>query len=343
MANHREKKTKEREEEREMASRELRLTIVLCAIMGFAPFAVQADVLPNYHHLCLDMANGATYDDSGVLNRDCDPIANEQYYHKQDGPGLNELHITTDLLQPNGAAYESDDQSGTFYITNTGSRGYADEVILLVSINVSSIPSDFSLHIQSSGYEITTNSSQQIVVYAFKPDALDQTFTTQDFTDYGYGPQTWRPASTALFPLWYGQDPNTSSTSSLLLFIDLNVASVKADKIVGATYDGAARVDFTFTGLPGLAAFNVYGFTFYSNQGQGISWTNDTSSTSATPSGYTVNPSEPGWDVPAAEAAAIPGADTNGSHAANVLFMILVPAVLVTVGKVSLGLVRKRT
>lgn len=326
-----------------MASRELRLTIVLCAIMGFAPFAVQADVLPNYHHLCLDMANGATYDDSGVLNRDCDPIANEQYYHKQDGPGLNELHITTDLLQPNGAAYESDDQSGTFYITNTGSRGYADEVILLVSINASSIPSDFSLRIQSSGYEITTNSSQQIVAYAFKPDALDQTFTADDFINDGYGPQTWRPASTALFPLWYGQDPNSSSTSSLLLFIDLNVASVKAGKIVGATYDGAARVDFTLTGLPGLAVFNVYGFTFYSNQGQGISWTNDTSSTSATPSGYAVNPPpEPTWTVPAAQAATSSSGGTNGSHAANVLFMILVPAVLVTAGKVSLGLVRKR-
>lgn len=314
-----------------------KMKTVILALVFFAASAtgvcVLADELPNYHHVCLDMANGAFYDDSGVSGRDCDPVAYEQYYHKHDGGGLNEIHLTTDVLQPNGDIYVSDEQSGTFYVTNTGgARGYVDEAILLVSINADAVAPNLKLRIQSSGYEIVTNSLQQIVSYTYVPDALDQTFTAQDFTDFAYGPQTWKPSGSALYPLWFGQDVSDPSTASLLLFVDLNVASVKSGKIPGATNDGAARVDFTFTGLTDLAAFNVYGFTFYSSQGQGISWTNQTSGDGS--SGMTINP-PPAWGAAEAQASSGSAMGTSGSEMANILFMFMLPVGLVTSWKLS--------
>ncbi|MEW6440512.1 MAG: nitroreductase [bacterium] len=332
-----------------MLSRKVQWTLVFCAMLALAPLAARADVLPDYHHICLDMANGAFYDDSdiGPPDRACRPIAYEQYYHKFDGGGLNEVHITTDPAVPLGDVYVSDAQSGTFYVTDTGGKGYMDEVLLLVSVNAESLPPDFSLRIQSSGYVITTNSSQVVTSAEFDANALDQTFTADDFADYGYGPQSWKPEGSAGYPLWFGQNVSDPATSSLLLFIDLNVATVKEATLLPLDPDpqnkGAAKITYTFAGLPGLAAFNVYGFTFYSNAGQGISWTNKTADTGS--SGLTVNPPPPdpgGWDVPDAQAATVPGADGQGSHAANVLFMILVPAGLVTISKVTVRLFRNR-
>ncbi len=331
-----------------MKCRVFRISITVLLAMAILPALVHSEVLPTYRHICLDMANGAFYDDSAIIgsyyDRACTPIAFEQYYHKFDGGGLNEIHLTMDLNQPLGDVYNLDNPSGTFYITDTGGKGYVDEAILLVSINADSLPPEFSLRIRSSGYEIVTNSSQVITDSTYKPDALDWTFTADDFADYGYGPQTWKPAGVADYPLWSGQDVNDSSTASLLLFIDLNVASVKAGMITGAENDGAAKVAYTFTGLPGTAAFNIYGFNFYSSQGQGISWSNDTDgSSSGGPSGLTVNPqASGGWGVAEAEAASGSAAGKTGNPAANVLLAVLLPVALVTGWKLLSGRCRVR-
>jgi len=337
-----------------MISKKLKLTLVLCAILTLAPLAARADVqpLPDFRHICLTMANGAFYDDSVILgptyDRACTPIAWEQYYYKHDGGGLNELHITADLAQPYGTVTEfpAEEQSGAFYITNTGGRGYTQEAVLLVSVNAASLPANFGVRIQSSGYELEINPDQTIARSTYNPAAIDETFTAEDFANYGYGPQTWKPSNVALFPLWYGQDTSDATTESLLLFIDLGVGALKTGIIPEATDNGAARVDFTFTNLPGLAAFNVLGYGVYTNQGQGISWTNDTRTGVTYPSSITVLPPPPpeppqGWE-PAAQAATIPGADRQGSHAANVLFMILVPAGLVTASKLAVRRFRSR-
>jgi hypothetical protein len=309
----------------------MKMTLVVSAVVLFVPFMLQAATpLPDHYHICVDMANGARYDDSGVSGRACNPVAYEQYYHKQDNPGLYQLYITTDLNQPLGNAYVSDAQSGTFYITNSGGRGYDDEIVLLVSINTTTIAPVTSLHIKSSGYQLVTNASQQIVSYTFVPNALDATFTAQDFI---YGPQTWKPANTALYPLWVGQNVNDPSTQSLLMFVDLWVGNVMDGMIPGAQYKGAVKVDYAFTGLTHRAVFNAYGWAKYSNQGQGIGWTNQTDGTSGY-SGYSVNPPQQ-WGAAQAEASSASGNRTTASRAANPLFMLLIPMVLVACWKVA--------
>jgi hypothetical protein len=89
---------------------------------------------------------------------------------------------------------------------------------------------------------------------------LDETFTAQSFL---YGPQSWVPYASKL-AVTPGVDPN-SNGDYYLMFVDLNATSN-----LNATYP-CVRVDYSFSGLQGNAAFHVYG---YIKTNQGVSWTN---------------------------------------------------------------------
>ena len=88
---------------------------------------------------------------------------------------------------------------------------------------------------------------------------LVETFTSQSFS---YGPQGWAPYNTKL-PLLPGG--NVDSESYYLMFVDLNATSN-----LNSTFP-CVRVDYTFSGLQGTAAFHLYG---YIQSNGGISWTN---------------------------------------------------------------------
>ncbi|WP_214040944.1 PQQ-binding-like beta-propeller repeat protein [Methanoculleus sp.] len=244
--------------------------------------------LPAPRHIFFEVANNA-----GVkYNLDSDTYGgpNGTYYIKADGGGLNELHITNDMGSPYGQVFEDGNQSGVLWITNTGGRGFDDDVILLVSVN-GTIPDDFALHVKSSGYTwVPSSTANELPTdYAYVEGAVDETFTEEDFI---YGPQTWKPGPGDLvvpsLPLYYGQDINDPSAASYLMFIDLNVGNMYPSKFSGATLteNGGAKVEFTFTNLTTHAAFNGYGWCLAANQAQGISWTNRVSGTGS--SGYTV-------------------------------------------------------
>ncbi len=214
---------------------------------------------------------------------------NGTYYIKADGGGQKELHITNDAAVPAGQVTVSNDRSGVFWITNTGGRGFYDNIILLVSVN-GTIPDDFALHVKSSGYTWTPSSTANELPteYTYVEGAVDETFTKEDFI---YGPQTWKPGPGDLvvpsLPLYYGQDINDVATASHLMFVDLNVGDLKPGALDATlTENGGAKVEFTFTNLTTTAAFNGYGWCLASGSGQGISWTNKVSD--ADSSGYSV-------------------------------------------------------
>jgi hypothetical protein len=253
------------------------LVIILLVAIGVSP--VMAASLPAPRHVFFNVANdaGVKYDLDGAA---FGGPANT-YYIKADGGGLNQLHVTTDPTNVNGQATTSAAQSGTFYVTTTGGRGYNDEIILLVSVQ-DPIPNDFALHIKAGG-ETWAPSASYPASPIYVPGAVDETFTKADFM---YGPQTWKPGPGDLIipslPLWFGQSIADTATNSHLMFVDLNVGNKNA----GSTDGGAAKVEFSFTNLDTSAAFNVYGWTLASNQGQGISWTNKMTDPGA--SGYYV-------------------------------------------------------
>jgi hypothetical protein len=89
---------------------------------------------------------------------------------------------------------------------------------------------------------------------------LDETFSAKDFL---YGPQSWVPYASKL-PIMPGLDVDGNSVFNLM-FVDLNATSN-----LNATFP-CVRVDYSFLGLQGKAAFHVYG---YIKSNQGVSWTN---------------------------------------------------------------------
>ncbi len=76
------------------------------------------------------------------------------------------------------------------------------------------------------------------------------------------------------------------------MFVDLYAGDMNPGSFpgTGLINNGAVEVDYQFTGLYGTAAFNGYGWVSASNQGEGINFTNSTSTSLATSgiSGYSI-------------------------------------------------------
>jgi PKD repeat protein len=219
------------------------------------------------------------------------------YYFKFDqtsGGGLNALHIasSSSSVTNYGDVTTTTGQSGTFYITDTGGRGYQDEAILLVAVK-GNIPSDFSIHITSSGYSWTPTGAKDtppsLSQVTYRSGAVDQTFTRSDFV---YGSQTWKPAGNNApsdYPLYYGQDTSDTTNTFKLMFVDLRAGPLGANGDIDTsalTDKGAIKVDYTIENLDTVAAFNTYAWNENTTQGKGISWANRLVGTGS--SGYTV-------------------------------------------------------
>jgi PGF-pre-PGF domain-containing protein len=206
--------------------------------------------------------------------------------------GLNAFHITTDASNSDGQVTFSGDQSGVFYLTDTGGRGWDDDAILMLAVN-GTVPDDFRVHIQASGYRwapVLTGTFPAFDSITYVPDALNETFTKDDFL---YGPQIWRPCTAPDYPIFDGQDMTDTGNTFSIMFIDLNAGILGANTLSqpdfsgqSITDNGAIKVEYSFENLETFAAFDGYVYTVSSNQGQGIRWTNRLSADSS--SGYTV-------------------------------------------------------
>lgn len=210
------------------------------------------------------MSNGARF---GYL------WGNQSYYFKFDGGGLNALHITNSDSTPYGQVTPNGGETGTFYISDTGGRGYDDDAILMIAVNDSI--EDFSIHIDASGYqwEPTADGTAPLTV-AHNSTTLDRTFNQSDFLTWdGEVEQIWKPYTTDNYPIFYGQDMNDEANTFHLMFIDLNAG------VLGINYTyvdkGMAKVNYSIEGAhPGTVVFNAYTFCNQSNQQRGVSWTN---------------------------------------------------------------------
>ena len=140
--------------------------------------------LPSNRHIFINVANdaGIKYDLDGAVYGEGN---NGTYYIKADSGGMNEIHVTTDTGTASGQVTESVTHttapSGTFFVTNTGSAGISDDLVLLLAVN-GTIPEDFSLTIRSSGYIWTPNSTVDGLPddYAHSDGVIEETFTKAD-------------------------------------------------------------------------------------------------------------------------------------------------------------------
>ncbi len=232
------------------------LLAVFAATTAWADYTPPDNTLLSNRLFYASVANdaGAKYSDNAG-----------QYYIKFGGGGLNAEHITTSTSVAAGQhtliPTANNSISGTFYLTDTGGRGYSDEAILMVA-STSPFADGFSIDITSSGY-----------TWTYTSDALSETFTAADFI---YGPNSYKPGpgSSWTLPFYSGQD---TSTGYYLMLVDLYVGFLNNSSLVN---NGYVKVDYSIENLYSDIAFNVYGWCLNSNQGQGINWTNDTSSNS---------------------------------------------------------------
>jgi hypothetical protein len=240
---------------------------------------IAGETLPGNKHIYIRVANdqGARFDLFG----------NDSYYVKFDGGGLNALHITANPQSPFGQVTKTGARNGTFYISDTGGRGFFDDLVLLVAVQ-EPLPDSFAVRIRSSGYTWSptteVNLPPDAAALAYHDPALDETFDAKDFR---YEPQSWKPSGTEHYPLMEGVDPASTEKAFRLLFVDLGVGALglNSDRR-GLVFNGTARVDYTLVNATVPVSFNVYGWNNQSNQGQGISWTNRISGTGS--SGYIV-------------------------------------------------------
>jgi PKD repeat protein len=243
------------------------LALMLVAVLSMAGTAT-ADPLPDFNNICIGVANNA-----GVKY---DTFGNDTYSIRFEGidRGLNALHISTDPGVNFGQVTETDAQSGTFYATDSGGKGYEDDIILMVSVN-GTIPDDFALHVVSDGYSWTpnpiSNQPPPLGTVTYQPVGLDETFTAEDFI---YGPQTWKPTGNETeYPIYAGQNTDDTSNTFRLMFVDLNSGVLRPNTTL--QNQGAVRISYSFQNHRSFAAFSVYGYCNNSNNGETmIAWTN---------------------------------------------------------------------
>lgn len=245
---------------------------------------------------------------SDIANLAFANAASGAYYFKFNqvgGGGINALHISSnsDELPNYGDVSTTTLQSGTFYVTDTGGRGYQDEAILLVAV-LGEIPDNFAIHIKSSGYSWAPTGAKDtpptLSQITYRSSAVDQTFTKSQFV---YGPQTWRPAGNndpSDYPIYYTQDTSDTTKKFKLMFVDLRAGPLgpnskvdRPDAIDVSTLNdnGAIKVEYSIENLDTVVAFNTYAWNDNTTQGHGISWSNGLTSGGSVPSavsGYTV-------------------------------------------------------
>jgi len=238
-------------------------------------------VLPDYNNIFVKVAN-----DLGVKYN---AFGNNTYNIRFEGinRGLNALHISTDPAANYGQVTVSENQSGIFYATDSGGKGYEDEIILMVAVN-GTIPDDFALRIKADGYTWTpnplSNRAPSLENVTYQPVSLDEVFTKDDFI---YGPQIWKPTGNeADYPIYAGQDMTDTENTFRIMFVDLNAGVLRPNEALENR--GAVRINYAFENLESFAAFNVYGYCKNSNNGDDmVAWTNALTSDKAM-SGYSV-------------------------------------------------------
>lgn len=280
--------------------------MIFCAILlGFCASASAAET--GEKNVSLSVANdaGVKYD----INNN-----NTYTYFPGTGSGTGAIKITSNVEDIDGDIVFTSNQSGTFYVTDTGGQGWDDSVILMLAVN-GTIPDNFALNVKVSGYQWTPSfRSAPTGPVTYNNTALDETFYKSDFN---YGPQIYKPMNTPLYPIYQQQDTNDLLNQFYVMFIDLYAGIWTKTSLLDR---GMVKIVYSFENLPqgSMAAFNAFGFKMNGTKNQpysGIQWTNlvnKLGETSTIATGYYVNGA-----APIASFSATP---TNGSSPLNVAF-----------------------
>lgn len=278
------------------------LVVLICIFITAGIVSAASQISAN-KGVYLKVAN----DDGARFN-----IYNDSTYHffkstQAEGTGLNSLHISSSINKLEGDTTKTNSLSGTFYFTETGTRGWDDNGILMIAVNgTPENLEDISIRINSAGYQWTpvlTGYYPDYSTTTYNSSAMNETFTWDDFNGANGYYSYWKPCSTANYPLYEDQNVTEDTTNSnvfYIIFVDLKAGIIGNHTLLSETWDGqnavnngALKADYTISGLPeeSMVTFNSYAYCSSSNMGQGIRWTNSVNiagNNSATTSGWKV-------------------------------------------------------
>lgn len=272
------------------------IAVILFVASGIVPVMADTEIpwTGGYHQIYLAPTNGIRFNATG----------NGTYYFKLSGGGLNALHISNDPKNiTKGQFTTTSATSGTFWITDTGGRGYHDDALLLIAVNGTTplTTRNFTVHITSSGYNWTPTGDGLLPpegVPVYNASALNNVaFSTGNFLLNSSTPidTYWRPSTQSTFPVFYNEYMNFNPNNFRFILVDLKVGVIGTGNTGNSTYAqnltdwGAANVTYSITRPTGsFVAFAAYSYTNQSNQGQGVSWTTDSLGSSGYPSGWLV-------------------------------------------------------
>ena len=266
------------------------LAIFLLVAISISP-VMGMTVMPTNYNVNLTVSNDA----GARFNDNSDNTYNFFSATQSSTQGQNALHISSNNISKTDTDVTfTTTQSGVFYMTDTGGRGWDDDGILMLAVN-GTVPDNFRVHIRSSGYRWTPVLTGKYPAYSsisYVPGAVDEYFTKADFI---YGPQIWRPApgDSNYYPIFDYQDMTNTSNTFSIMFIDLN-AGILGPNTLGqldfsgqpVTDNGAIKIEYSLENLQTMGAFDAYAYAVSSNVGQGVRWTNRLSMSGA--SGYYV-------------------------------------------------------
>ncbi|WP_321423208.1 chitobiase/beta-hexosaminidase C-terminal domain-containing protein [uncultured Methanobacterium sp.] len=268
----------------------LTMAMVLALCGSVSATDINATPLTDYSNIYVKVANdeGVSYNTTG----------NDTYYIQHlsaPNGGFNAIHIANDSSTTlnYGGSTNSTNQTGTFYATDTGGRGYQDDVVLMVAVN-GTIPDNFALHLTVYGYNWTPygyNNCPQPSEIGSWGITLDETFTKEDFI---YGLQNWKPTGgNSNYSIFIGENMSDPNNMFYIMFIDLHAGMLGSNYKYGSNSqfinNGAVQINYTFENLLSFAAFNIYAWNWNTTQGQGMLWTNSIlPGQTGGPSGYTV-------------------------------------------------------
>ncbi|MDK2974301.1 MAG: hypothetical protein PWP08_672 [Methanofollis sp.] len=210
--------------------------------------------------------------------------------------GQNAVHISDSYLTADGTVTTSNSSTGTFYITDTGGKGYEDEAILLIAVQETGSSPDFSIDLAVEGYRFLDHavSSAPTIeeVGTFNSNAYTATLTASNFLTYDGQTvsQTWKPSTASdgdvNMKLFDGQDLDGPHYNFILVDLNTSVVGRNAAYQTTLTNYGSPKVTYTIHGYAGgNVSFVPYTWINYTTGGgsafdRTIGWTSRADSAS---------------------------------------------------------------
>ena len=225
--------------------------------------------------------------------------------------GQNAIHISDSYLTADGTITVTASPTGTFYITDTGGKGYEDEAVLLIAVQETGSSAEFSIDLVVEGYKFLDHAANVAPtvdeVGTFNSEAYVATLDASDFLTYDGAlvSQAWKPStgSTGDVNMKFFDGQDLAGPKYNLILVDLNTSIVGRNAAYQTTLTnyGNPKVTYTIHGYSGgNVSFAPYAYVSYQTGGgsyfdRTVGWASRSSTNS--------------WLVTLAEAGTAPVAD----------------------------------